>query len=99
MGELRLRGRLGEQVEAAHDLVDALERVVDDGRQVVGGHAVRAAYDEVVDSPGVGAVQLVEHGPLGRGAARRSAGARPAAASAARLASRSESLSVRQVPG
>ena len=63
--ELRLRGCLGEQVEAAHDLVDALVGVVDDGCQVVGGHAVGATYDEVVDGPGVGAVQLIEHGPLG----------------------------------
>ena len=63
--ELRLRGRLGEQVEATHDLVDALVGVVDDGRQVVRGHAVRAAHDEVVDGSGVGAVQLVEHSPLG----------------------------------
>ncbi|SIA83898.1 Uncharacterised protein [Mycobacteroides abscessus subsp. abscessus] len=77
MGELRLRGRLGEQVEAAHDLVDALERVVDDGRQVVGGHAVRAAHDEVVDSSGVGAVQLVEHGPLGRGGGQAQRGGAP----------------------
>ena len=58
VGELRLRGRLGEQVEAAHDTVHS-----------------------------------------GEGAARRSAGARPRAAKAARFSSRSDSLSVRQVPG
>ena len=77
MGELSLCGCLGEQVEATYDLVDALERVVDDGRQVVGGHAVCAAHDEVVDGPGVGAVQLIEHGPLGRGGGQAQLGGAP----------------------
>ena len=47
--EEELARRRVEQVVAAHDLADALPGVVDDHREVVGGRAVVAAHDEVVD--------------------------------------------------
>ena len=57
--EVGLSRRRGEQVVAAHDLVDALLGVVDDDRQVVGRHAVVAPQHDVVDRAGERAVQLV----------------------------------------
>lgn len=42
------RCRVG-QVGAAHDLADALRRVVDDDRELIRRHAVGPAHDEVVD--------------------------------------------------
>ena len=48
-GEEELARRRLQQVVAAHDLADALPGVVDDHGEVVGGRAVVAAHDEVVD--------------------------------------------------
>ncbi len=42
-----------DEVGAAHDLLDALRRVVDDDREVVGVRAVVALHDEVVDDAGL----------------------------------------------
>ena len=42
------RGRV-EKVRAAHDLRDALSRVVHDDRELVGERTVRALHDEVAD--------------------------------------------------
>ena len=58
-GEVRLARRRRQQVVAAHHLVDGLCRVVHDDREVVGGHAVAATDHEVVDDPGVLAVQQI----------------------------------------
>ena len=44
-----LPGRRREQVIAAHDVADAIRRVVDDHRQLVGVQAVGAAHDDVAD--------------------------------------------------
>ena len=55
-------GRRCQQVVAAYHLIDALGRVVHDDREVVGGDTVAAADDEVVDDPGVGAVQQIVDG-------------------------------------
>ncbi len=56
---MRLAGRRRQQVGAAHDLVDALVRVVDDDGEVVGGDAVVAAEDDVVDESLDATVQAV----------------------------------------
>ena len=67
-----------EQVVAAHDLADLLPRVVDDHGEVVGGRAVVAAHDEVVDHALLRAVHAVVEGdPRCRPARTRSAGGRP----------------------
>ena len=57
--EIRLARRRRQQVVTAHHLVDALCRVVDDDREVVGRHPVAATDHEVVDDAGVLAVQQV----------------------------------------
>ena len=61
-GEVGLPRRRRQQVVAAHHLIDALRRVVDDHREVVGRHAVTAAHHEIVDDAGVVAVQQVVNG-------------------------------------
>ena len=58
-----LPGGRREQVVAAHDLVDVLRGVVDDDREVVGGHAVVATEHDVVDGSGELAVQDVRDRP------------------------------------
>ena len=47
--ERDLPRRRVEEVRAAHDLRDALRRVVDDDRELVGVRPVRAVHDEVAD--------------------------------------------------
>ena len=58
-------------------MVDALCRVVDDDREVVGGHPVAAADHEVVDDPGVFAVQQIVNG-VGDGVGSQPQRRRPA---------------------
>ncbi len=52
VGEQDLSRRRVEQVGAAHDLADPLVRVIDDDGELVRGHPVRAAHDEVIDGAG-----------------------------------------------
>ena len=46
----QLSGRRRQQVVPTNDLLDRHRRVVDDDRQLISGHAVGAAQDEVVDA-------------------------------------------------
>ena len=55
-----LARRRRQEVVTADDLIDALRRVVDDDGEVVGGHAVVAPEDEVVDSPAGRSVHRVD---------------------------------------
>ena len=57
--EIGLAWRGGQQIVAAHHLVDTLFGVVDDDREVVGGNAVAPPDHEIVDRAGVFAVQQV----------------------------------------
>ena len=94
--EVRLPGRRRQKVVTAHHLVDALGRVVDDDGEVVGGHTVAAADDEVVDDPRVLTVQQIVDRVVIVSVRSRSAGGRPISA---RRSSRSLSVRSRHVPG
>ncbi|SKW99425.1 Uncharacterised protein [Mycobacteroides abscessus subsp. massiliense] len=48
-----LAGRGGQQIIAAHHLVDALRVIVDHHRDVVGDHTVAAAHHEIIHQAGV----------------------------------------------
>ena len=58
-GEIGLTRRRGQQIVAAHHLVDAGGRIVDDDGEVVRGRAVAPLQDEVVDVTGELAVDRV----------------------------------------
>ncbi len=56
-GQIGLPRSGGQQVFAAHHLVDALRVVIDHYRDVVGGDAIAAPYHEIVDQARVFTVQ------------------------------------------
>lgn len=62
LSKVRLTRRRGQEVVAADHLIDVLRTVVDDNGEVVGGYAVSAEQDDVVDLPRHLAEQFVVHG-------------------------------------
>jgi RNA polymerase sigma-70 factor (ECF subfamily) len=62
LGKQHLSGRRFEEVIAADDLADAPIGIIDDDREVVCRNVVAAPEDEVVDRPGLRAVQTVREG-------------------------------------
>ena len=66
-GQVGLARRGGEQIITADDLVDTLERIVDDDGQVIrpAGVLAAAAQDEVIHVAGIGAVEGVVDGESG----------------------------------
>ena len=82
VGEVGLPGRGGQEVVAAHHLLDALVGVVHHHGEVVGGHAVVAAQHEVVDHRGDLAVEPVDdRHHLARPPAAAAPAGRPSASS------------------
>ena len=61
-GQIGLPWCRGQQIVAAHDLVDALIGIVDHDGEVVGRYTVIADQDEVIDRPLDLSVQDIAHG-------------------------------------
>lgn len=64
VGQPRLPWRGGQQISSAGDLPNALERVIDHRRQVVGRRAIGTQQHEVIDPLGVVTGKAVVDGPL-----------------------------------
>ena len=103
-----MRARRREQVAAAHDVADALQRVVDDDRQMVARRHVLALQHEVAPRRRLGANDrlaraLAIFAPMPvagrRGERPRHVEAQRGARPGARRAARSAPVSARQVPG